>query len=136
MNKAIISIFLAALVMLMISSHDTFASHQHGVGVEPPRRIAHTEGVVDIANHAGKKVNVTFWSSEDAASRIENIQKSIEARLDTNQVHIGINMDDTPELYREYLSRDNLTHDPNQYLADDAIAHSLTETYGYGTLYY
>lgn len=136
MNKAIISIFLAALVMLMISSHDTFASRQHSVGVEPPRKIAHTEGIVDLNHLKGKKVNVTFWSSEDAESRLENIQKAIEARLDTTQVHIGVNVDDTPEIYREYLLRDNLRNDSNQYLADDAVAHTLAETYGYGTLYY
>lgn len=136
MNKAIISIFLSALVLLMISSHDTYASHRHSVVVEPPREIAHTDGIINVSDTKGKRVNVTFWSSEDAASRLENIQKTIEARLDTTQVHIGVNLDDEPEVYREYLKRDNLHTDSNQYLADDAVAHSLTETYGYGTLYY
>lgn len=136
MNRAIISIFLGALVLLLISSHDTFASRRHNVPAVPPREIEHTTGVFRADSVASGRVSLTLWSSDDAASRLENMKQASLARHDPDLTHIGVNLDDTPELFKDFLRRDNLDDDPNQYLATDEVAHALASTYGYGTWYY
>lgn len=136
MNRAIISIFLAALVILLISSHDTFASRRHNVPMVPPREIEHTTGVFRPDSVPTKRISLTLWSSNDAASRIENMKQAALARKDPDLTHIGVNLDDTPDIFKEFLHRDNLADDTNQYLVDDEVAHALASTYGYGTWYY
>lgn len=81
-------------------------------------------------------MSVTFWSSDNAASRLENMQQAALARADSSMVHIGVNLDDTPDLFADFLMRDNLRDDPNQLLATDEAARALSDTYGYGTMYY
>lgn len=137
MNRAIITVFLAALVIILISSHDTFASRQHHVTMTPPREIEHTTGTFRADSiRPGQRLSLTFWSSDDAASRIENIQQSMLAQNDSNLTHIGVNLDDSPEIFKHYMIRDNLSDTPNQYLVTDEVADALSAAYGYGTLYY
>lgn len=102
----------------------------------PPTTIETTAGTLTPSAAEDKRVSITFWSSHDAASRLENIQRSIAARADTTVTHIGMNIDDAPAIFREYLRHDNLQADSNQYLAADEAARTLQDTYGYGTLYY
>ena len=136
LNRAIFSIFLAAVVILLISSHDTYASRQHNVRAVAPREIVHNSGTFNVASIPSKRVSLTLWSSDDAASRLENIQKAESAAKDPDWTHIGVNIDDSPELFREFLKRDKLDASPTQFLATDEVAHSLESTYGYGTWYY
>ena len=136
MNRAIISLFLSAVVILLISSHESLASRQHNVPGTPPREIEHTSGTFRPSDVGTKRVSLTLWSSNDAASRIANMQNAAIAARDSDITHIGINLEDSPELFRDFLRRDNLTENPTQYLVTDEVAHSLASTYGYGTWYY
>lgn len=136
MKRVILSIFLAAVLLAILGSHRTLANRSEQLRLVPPSEIHTTDGTIIPSTLGGKKVSITFWSSNDAGSRLENIQKSIEARADSGMVHIGMNIDDAPALFREYLRHDNLHADTNQYLADEAAARTLQDTYGYGTMYY
>lgn len=136
MNRAIISVFLAAVVILLISSHETFASRQRNVPGTPPREIEHTGGTFRPTDVGSRRVSLTLWSSNDAASRIENMQQAAIAAKDPEHTHVGINLEDSPEMFRDFLRRDNLSESPTQYLVTDEVAHSLASTYGYGTWYY
>lgn len=136
MNRAIFSIFLAAVVILLISSHDTYASRQHNVKAVPPREISHSTGTFNVDSVHSKRVSLTLWSSDNAASRIENMQKAELASKDPDWTHIGVNIKESPELFKEYLHRDRLDRNPTQYLATDEVAHALESTYGYGSWYY
>ena len=120
----------------MISSHESFASRQRNVPGTPPREIEHTAGIFRPSDAGTKRVSLTLWSSNDAASRIENMQHAALAAKDPNLTHVGINVDDSPEMFRDFLQRDKLSENPTQYLATDEAAHSLASTYGYGTWYY
>lgn len=115
MNKAIVSIFLAALTLLLMSSHDSFAGGTQRRDGAPPAQIVTANGVIDVDSLAqGRRVTVTYWSSLDAASRLENLQRAAEARHDPTLIHIGLNIDDSPEIFRQYLLRDHLQDDPLQ----------------------
>lgn len=133
--RAVLSIFLAALVMLMISSHDSFASHRRNYPPRPPEHIEHALGMLDLDSLPTRNVSVTFWSSDDAASRMENIREAARARADTSLTHIGVNLSDSPELFSAYLRRDRLEGDSLQLLATGESARRLSDAYGYRTLY-
>lgn len=133
--RAPLSIFLAALVLLLISSRDSFASHRHSYPVRPPEEIEHTLGVLNLQDLDSQRVSVTFWSADNAASRLENIKEAARARSNPDLTHIGVNLGDDPELAAAYLRRDSLASDPMQLFATPDAAPGLATTYGYRTLY-
>lgn len=133
--RATISIFLAALVLLMISSHDSFANRRRNYPERPPEEIRHALGTLRLNDFGTGHVSVTFWSSDDAASRIENIREAARARSDSTLTHIGVNLTDNRELFEAFLKRDRLAGDSLQLLAAGEDAERLREAYGYRTVY-
>ncbi len=133
--RAPLSIFLAALVLLLISSRDTFAAHRRNYPVRPPEEIQHTLGVLKLRDIDAGHVTVTFWSADDAESRLENIKEAARARADDAITHIGVNVGDDPDIAAAYLRRDALDGDSLQLLALPDEARALTDTYGYRTFY-
>lgn len=115
--KVPLSIFLAALVLLMISSRDTFAAHRHNYPLRPPQEIEHTLGVLKLHDIDAPNVSVTFWSADDAASRVENIKEALRAKNNPQLTHIGVNVGDDPALAAAYLRRDKLDGDSLQLFA-------------------
>ncbi len=133
--RATISIFLAALVLLMISSHDTFASRFRHYPERPPEEIRHALGTLRLDDLGNGHVSVTFWSSDDAASRMENIREAARARSDSTLTHIGVNVADSRDLFEAFLKRDRLAGDSLQLLAAGEDADRLLDAYGYRTVY-
>lgn len=131
-HRVPLSIFLAALVLLMISSRDTYASHRHNYPVRPPEEIEHALGVLKMQDLDSQRVSVTFWNTEDAASRVENIKEALRARKDPGLTHIGVNIGDSPEIAAAYLKRDALADDTLQLLGTPGAG---LEQYGLRTLY-
>lgn len=128
------SIFLAALVILLISSRDSYASKIHNYPVRPPQSIEHALGTLNLDSLNSRNISVTFWSAEDAASRLENIKETARARTDPSLTHIGVNIGDNPELAQAYLRRDALDSDTLQLIASPEATTAL-QKYGLGTLY-
>ncbi|MCM1310790.1 MAG: hypothetical protein NC301_07190 [Bacteroides sp.] len=128
-----LSIFLAALVLLLISSRDTFAAHRHNYPLRAPEEIQHTMGVLKMQDLDSQRVSVTFWSADDAASRIENIKETLRAKNDPHLTHIGVNVGDDPALAAAYLKRDALDSDTLQVFA--LPESGLAEEYGHRTVY-
>lgn len=123
-------------MLLIISSNDSSASKPARNPGRAPAQIEHDMGMVNLNSLKDKKVSVTFWSSDNAASRMENIKNATEAKTDPNREHIGVNIDDAPDLFQAYLLRDHLENDSLQLRADGSVARNLAETYGYTTVYY
>lgn len=130
------SIFLAVLMLLLITSNDSAAVKPERVRSRAPSQIEHDMGVIDLNSLKGQNVSVTFWSSDDAASRLENVKHAMEARTNPDRKHIGINLDDTPAIYRAYLLRDRLHQDSLQFRAKDEMVRDLVDTFGHNTVYY
>ncbi len=128
------SIFLAALVILLISSRDSYASRLHDYPTRPPQSIEHALGTLNINQPESRNLSVTFWNSNDAASRLENIKETARAKTDPNLTHIGVNVGDQQELAMAYLRRDALASDSLQIIATPEAATSL-QKYGLGTFY-
>lgn len=134
-TRIILSIFLAALMLLIITGQNTAAEKpQQRVGKLPPQ-IEHDMGKIDLDSLKGQDVTVTFWSSDNAASRLENIKYAAEAQANPKRKHIGVNIDDEPELYKAYLLRDHLNEDSLQIRVEGEIAKNLAHAYGYTTVF-
>lgn len=133
--RAPLSIFLAALVLLLISSRDSAASQLRNYPTRPPENIEHRLGTLNLGDLGAQNVSVTFWNVDNAAARMENIKEAARAKADPNLTHIGINVGDSPELAEAYLRRDALAGDSLQLLANPDDADRLAETYGFRTLY-
>lgn len=119
MYKAIFSIFLAALVVLLISTHLTYAAmpapRPHKAAQGPlPAQIVHDGGTLLTSSLADKTVTWTVWNSNDAEARVRNATLAAAARRDPNVVHIGINTDPSARLHHALLQRDGLAGDPYQ----------------------
>lgn len=134
-KRAIISIFLAAAVFVLIVSHTTSATQTQLPVSQMPPEVAHTLGVLKLHELEKQRVTMTLWSSDDAASRMENIELARAAEADPNYTHIGVNIADPEALYEGYLLRDGLSDDPYQLLATAETAEQLFSTYGYTTLH-
>ena len=132
-HRVSLSIFLAALALLLLSSHDTSASRRRNYPLRVPDEIAHTLGVLRMQDLDSQRVSVTFWSTDDAVSRMENIWEALRAKNDPTLTHIGVNVDANPGLAAAYLQRDNLDGDSLQVFA--LPGSGLREEYGLRTIF-
>ncbi len=139
MYKVILSIFLAATALVLISSHSGAypagrnASRKR-VGV--PEAIVHDQGVIHPAELSGDaQLAITLWSSENAASRAANAAMAAKARMDPGLVHVGVNVDESPAMFREILRRDNIENDSLQLHVSGDEAARLLSKMGYTTIF-
>lgn len=135
LKRLILTIFLAAAVIILISAYDRpFASHPdfnpRGFVIEHP-----DSGSFDLDRLAGRHVMVTFWSSSDAESRLKNMYYAAMARHNPDLWHVGINMNDTPEMYREILRLDHLDGDSLQFHMGGDAAARMAGRYGLKSRY-
>lgn len=105
----------------------------------PVVQLDRVQSAINADELKGKYVLITFWSSSDAASREVcnrynawfNVNHPDDARF------VGINFDDSPELFREIVRRDSL-NPADQYCVSRPEAEAIFRTYhlekGYGSL--
>ncbi|MDE6490763.1 MAG: hypothetical protein K2L49_06350 [Muribaculaceae bacterium] len=128
MKRAILTLFLSAAVVILISAYDRphsdvrFSSGQF--------EIAQGDSIIPLSDTAGRNLLVTFWSSGDAVSRLSNIYYAAIARQNPALVHVGVNFDTSDDMFYEILRRDNLTGDPMQYHVAGQNAADMIRRYG------
>ena len=105
----------------------------------PVVQLDRVQSAINADELKGKYVLITFWSSSDAASREAcnrynawfNVNHPDDARF------VGINFDDSPEMFREIVRRDSL-NPADQYCVSRPEAEAIFRTYhlekGYGSL--
>ena len=132
----IFSIFLAAVVVVLLSGHSEAYPARPESHPVVPAVIEHDGGVLRLSDIGGddQRVSVTLWSSDNAASRAANALRAAEARRDSTLTHIGVNVDPSEEIYREILRRDRLDGDSLQLHIRGREAARLLATMGYTTL--
>jgi len=126
----ILTIFLSAAVLLLIAARER----------EPRLRLPELPGLVSgIGDSAvwargdrSNRVLLTLWSSDDAVSRLSNIYYSALARRTDGVVHIGVNFDESPAMYREVLRLDRPDSSSVQYRVDGSRAQDLRLQFGPG----
>ncbi|MDE7407504.1 MAG: hypothetical protein K2M76_03700 [Muribaculaceae bacterium] len=123
-------------MIILISAYDRPLTG-HASGFNPRGFVIEQpdSGDFNLEAMAGRHVMVTFWSSSDAASRLRNVYYSAMARHNPDLWHVGINMGDKPEMYREFLRLDRLDGDSLQFHVGKDVASRLTGRYGLTTCY-
>lgn len=133
-NRVFISLTLAAAVLLLAFGHSSSATPLPYAVTQMPPEIVHTLGAIKTHELEGQRITMTLWSSQDAASRLENIQMAQAADADPGHTHIGVNVADPAPLFDAYLLRDGLAGNPYQVLATPESASQLLSAYGYTTI--
>ncbi len=139
MKKSIVSVMLTAL-MLMATSGLTRNNGGVADGQFAPNIVLNNDSVkTTLQDMRGGYVLLTFWSSDDAGSRIQNTQYSAWVRENglTNLRHVSVNFDEKPELFMEIVRLDDL----DQYgqfnvsgMEAEAIANDYGLAAGYGSV--
>lgn len=130
MKRAIFSIFLVIAVLLLISAHETPILRSTATYTAPGFTIGDGDSAISLSDMRGKYVLLTFWSSDDAKSRLANIEHSSIAGRYPSVEHIGINFDSSGSMFKEILKRDNLSESPLQLHVDGMAASKLINSYG------
>ena len=130
MKRAIFSIFLVVAVLLLISAHETPLLKNTDTYTAPKFTIGEGDSAVSLDDMRGKYVLLTFWSSDDARSRLANIENSAIADQHASLEHVGVNFDNSRSMFKEILKRDHLTESPLQLHVDGESASRLISSYG------
>jgi len=130
MKRAIFTIFLMVAVLLLISSHETSLLKNADTYTAPKFTIGAGDSAVSLDDMRGKYVLLTFWSSDDARSRLANIEYSAIAGRHASLEHVGVNFDSSQSMFKEILKRDNLTGAQLQLHVDKESAARLINSYG------
>lgn len=139
MKKSIIGVVLTA-VMLLATSGLTRGDASISVGKMAPNiELANDSVKTSLEAMRGEYVLLTFWSSDDANSRIQCNRYSAWVRESeiNNLQHVSVNFDEEPVLFSEISRLDNL--EPyRQFNIKGEAARALRDeyslTHGYGTL--
>lgn len=103
---------IAAMLMLLLTA-SSYSSSNSGTEVgefAPSLKVCNDSTTADLSQMQGKYVLLTFWTSADAASRI-NCKKYdawMEANNPTGLRHVSVNFDKEPTLFEEIAKRDGL----------------------------
>ena len=76
----------------------------------PNLTVTDDDSTFTLTNYRGKYVILNFWSSDDAESRIRNINLNnfINKHKDDKVVFASINFDRSEKLFKEIVNVDNL----------------------------
>jgi hypothetical protein len=103
----------------------------------PNFTVSNADTMVSLQNMKGNYVLLTFWSSADAQSRINNMHYDRLASK-SNMQHIAVNYDRSALIFGEVSKIDNLSHG-SQFFDAEGFESNLYKSYristkGYRTL--
>ena len=110
------------------------------VGMKAPVvQLDRVQSAVNADELKGKYVLISFWTSSDAASReaVNRYDAWFRQNHPADARLVGINFDDSPEMFGEIVARDSLSAS-DQYYVSRPEAEAIYRTYhlekGYGSL--
>lgn len=105
----------------------------------PELNVSNSSSELTLSQLRGKCVLLNFWSSDDAASRIDNNMYAAWANANSsdNLQYVAVNLGDDPELFSAIVKADGLDKDA-QYTANGEDAKRIISDFrlaeGYGTV--
>jgi len=118
MNKILLTVATFGLLTLFTSAYYSAPADSRTGYSAPALYLDNADGVSPLRQHHGEKVLLTFWSSVDATSRLNNMHYDRLARQAGDRyTHIAINMDRSQGVFDAIVAVDNLNRTA-QYNAD------------------
>ncbi|MDE5929659.1 MAG: hypothetical protein K2H03_04190 [Muribaculaceae bacterium] len=136
------TMLLGALLLGLVVASAGIGSNRcdTAVGMKAPVvQLDRVQSAVNADGLKGKYVLITFWTSSDAASReaVNRYDAWFRRHHPADARLVGINFDDSPEMFGEIVARDSL-NDNDQYYVSRPEAEAIYRTYhlekGYGSL--
>lgn len=128
MNKIILTIATAALLTLFTSAYYS-APADSRIGYKAPSLVLdNSNGLSPLRQHLGENILLTFWSSSDPASRLENMRYDrLSRQSGAAFTHVSVNLDRSSSVFNGILDVDRLdrsAHFGTSTQAQDAIIKS------------
>lgn len=119
MNKTLLTIATLALLTLFTSAYYS-APADSRIGYKAPSLVlGNSNGLSPLQQHRGENVLLTFWSSSDAQSRIDNMRYDRLSRQESAAYnHVSVNLDRSISVFNSIVVLDSL----------DRSAHFSTST--------
>ena len=122
MNKALLTIVTLGLLILFTSAY-YMAPADSRIGYKAPALVLgnSNNGLSLIQQHRGSNVLLTFWSSDDPQSRLENMRYDRLSRgSNVNYIHVSVNMDRSMSVFNNIIALDNLDRSAQFFSSNDA----------------
>ena len=131
MNKALLTIVTLGLLILFTSAY-YMAPADSRIGYKAPALVLgnSNNGLSPIQQHRGSNVLLTFWSSDDPQSRLENMRYDRLSRgSNVNYIHVSVNMDRSMSVFNNIIALDNLDRSAQFFSSNDAQGWRLEDGY-------
>ena len=122
---AVVAVF--ALLIVFASAQSTKPADGRVGSMAPNIEIANEHSSFSLQQMRGKYVLLTFWSSDDAQSRIDN-QQYEQAAVDHNIAFVGMNFDPSKGVFHEIVKIDRLEN-KSQYHVSGDVAEHIVDSY-------
>ena len=110
MNKTLLTIAVLGLLTLFTSAYYS-APADSRIGYTAPALALgdSNNGLSPLQQHRGSNVLLTFWSSADAQSRLDNMRYDRLSRdAGERYTHVSVNMDRSISVFNNVIALDNL----------------------------
>lgn len=108
MKKIFLTIALVAATLVFTSGFNEEAAAGGRGETAADIELANSFGSVSLKDYRGQYVLLSFWSSEDAASRILCASYARECAKNGKAVHLGVNFDEQKALFDAIVDADGL----------------------------
>ena len=109
MNKTLLTLAIIGLLTLFSSAY--YSTPADGrIGYKAPTlTLGNNNGLSPLLQHRGENILLTFWSSDDPQSRLNNLRYDRMSRADgTHYTHVSVNMDRSESVFSSIVALDNL----------------------------
>ena len=110
MNKTLLTIAILGLLTLLTSAYYS-APADSRIGYKAPSLFLGDDnnGLSPLQQHRGENILLTFWKSDDAQSRLDDIRYDRMSRnADGHYIHVSVNLDRSASVYNSIVALDNL----------------------------
>ena len=108
MKKLFLMIALVAATLMLTSGFNEEAGYGGRGETAADVRLENSFGSVSLKDYRGQYVLLSFWSSEDAASRMLCANYARECGKNGKAVHLGVNFDEQKALFEAIVDADSL----------------------------
>lgn len=110
MNKALLTIAILGLLTLLTSAYYS-APADSRIGYKAPSLVLGDDnnGLSPLQQHRGENILLTFWTSADARSRLNDRHYDRLSRQDgMNYIHVSVNLDRSANVFNSVVALDDL----------------------------
>lgn len=110
MNKTLLIIAIVGLLTLFTSAYYS-APADSRIGYKAPSLLLgdSNNDLSPLKQHRGEKILLTFWSSDDAQSRLDNMRYDRLSRsAGADYTHVSVNLDRSESVFNQIVAIDNL----------------------------